>query len=205
MKKWKNIFKTGFRRYLLVVKKEIDYYPEIATTLTNEISHSITDLGNFIVDFQACGNIDLAKGLELIAQRQELPISFCGISVEMVRELFVDITGCIYSNNSEKSALIICELKKKPLSLTDFAQLIGYCYTSSVPCGLLISIDNRISTSFEKILRNNPHLLNFKLSNKKFRIGICWWNSSSGELCFDQIGNISSITDLSRFIAHQLI
>jgi hypothetical protein len=189
----------------LSIKKEVDYYPDVAENFIKELSHSLKDFGSFIVDFQPCGTIDLSKGIELIAKRQKLPIDFCGIPLELASGLFVDIIGIIYSEETKKCVLIICELKKKPLSLTDFAQMVGYCYTSSIQCGVLISIDCRISSTFEKILKNNPHLLNFKANNKKFNMGICWWNSYSSELYFDPIGNIPSIYSLSRFIGNHLL
>lgn len=184
---------------------EITYYPDIANNLKAELESNLSDLGDFIVDFQPCGTVDLANGLNIISERNGIKPSALGVEQELVRGLFIDILGCVYSNDKKCGKLIICEVKKRRLTLTDHAQLIGYCIASKINYGVLISIDGRITGGFENILKCSPHLVDIRTIKATYQIGIGRWNTKNKEYLFDGIGFFDSFTALSRIIATELM
>lgn len=162
----------------------------------------LSNLGQFIVDFQACGTRDLSIGLEkLLRANPSIKDENLLRRIELTRGLFVDILGIVYSQSRKLSELIICEVKKHNLTLTHHAQLIGYCIASNIKCGLLISLRGRITGGFESILKNNPSLLNIDRKKIVHRFGICRWNPKPAELFFDEIGAFNSLEALCRYVA----
>ena len=184
---------------------EISHYPNISDSFKAELESNLSELGDFIVDFQPCGTVDLARGLHIISERNEIEPDVFGIEPEFVRGLFIDILGCVYSNDKKRGKLIICEVKKNKLTLTDHAQLIGYCIASKINYGILISIDGRITGGFENILKCSPHLVDIGTKNTTYKIGIGMWNNKNKEYMFDNLGHFKSFIDLSRFIATELM
>jgi len=182
--------------------KELEYYKQLASHLKDEMQSLLSTLGDFMVDFKSCGNIDLSFGLEeLLRANQSIKDKSLLDKIELTRGLYVDILGIVYSQSRRLSELIICEVKNHNLTLTDHAQLIGYCIASDIRYGLLISIKGRITGGFESILKNNPFLLNIDRKGIVHKFGICSWNPKSSELFFDEIGAFNSLEALSRDIA----
>lgn len=182
--------------------KELEYYEQIASFLKDEMQASLSGLGKFLVEFQPCGNTDLSFGLQQVLRANPIiKDKSLQDKMELTRGLYVDILGIVYSKSKQSSELIICEVKKHNLTLTDHAQLIGYCIASNIRNGILISLGGRITGGFESILKNNPSLLNIHRKKIVHRFGICSWSPKSKELLFDQIGAFNSLEALCRYVA----
>lgn len=168
---------------------------------------SLSSLGQFVVDFQSCeAGIDLSQGLERILNNNlSIKDKTLRDKVELMRGLYVDIIGIVCLPQRKLSELIICEVKKHDLTLTDHAQLIGYCIASNTKYGLLISIEGRITAGFESILKKNPSLLNIDRKKITHKFGICKWNPDQEELIFDEIGAFKSTEALCRHIAFSFV
>ncbi|MEM2145992.1 MAG: hypothetical protein QW279_11570 [Candidatus Jordarchaeaceae archaeon] len=177
----------------------------ITLYLKDELNSSLSELGKFVVDFRSCGNTDMYSGIkEILKANPLIKDEYLSNKIDLYRGLYVDIIGVIHSLANKRSELIICEVKSNKLTLTDHAQLIGYCVASNVKLGLLIALGGRITGDFESILNNNPALIKIVRKDFAHLFGICSWDPSSKELLFDDKGAFKSLTALSRKIASNL-
>lgn len=180
--------------------QEQKYYEPMCEYLKTRMNDYLSNLGDFIVDFIPCGTRDLAYGFKEIADKNE--ISIVNIKSELMRGLYIDILGLVYSNNIAK--LIICEVKNDTLTLTHYAQLMGYCIASNTEYGILVGIEKRITGGFESILKQNKSLLEIKREEIVHKFSICFWKPSMNDLIFNEIGAFKSLYRLSRDIAYSL-
>lgn len=168
------------------------------------MKNHLSGLGEFVIDFTPCGRSDISSGLRKILKSNSIVDSILMTKVKLTKRLFVDILGLVYSKIKKKGYLIVCEVKNHSLTLTDFAQLIGYCIASNVKYGLLISLDKRITGGFEAILKQSSSLVKVKRIKITHFFAICMWRTNLKELFFNEIGAFTSLLAICRDIASSL-
>ncbi len=184
------------------MKGEIEYYPEICNYLKSQLFRHLSTIGDFVVDFIPCGTIDLRSGLLKMFTVNGIEDELLKSRAELAKGLYVDIAGMVYSMDTGKGELVICEVKKGNLTLTHCSQLIGYCIAADVPYGLLIGVDGEITGGFESVLNQKPSLLLIDRLKMTHRIGICSWVDSR-KLVFNR-GAFRSILEVGRGIGVEL-
>jgi len=190
------------------VPNETSYYDEICNYLTSNLVQHLGQLGDFIVNFRSCENVDLRAKLHQMLIDNSIHTRKLTELTELTKGLYVDIVGLVYSVPQQSGELIICEVKNNPLTLTHCSQLVGYCISADAPYGLLIGINQGITRGFQSILNLKPSILHIerKVGRKKMthEIGLCKWESPRQRLLFNRAGRIDSLLDLSRALACSL-
>lgn len=76
-----------------------------------------------------------------------------------VHRLHLDISILIENTENGKFEIVIFEIKKaERIWLTELSQLIGYCLVSKCEFGVLVNVDNSVSSEFSIILNADKDL-----------------------------------------------
>jgi hypothetical protein len=187
------------------IRTESSYYDEICAVLQENMSRVLTPLGEYNVHFQKCGTKDMLWGLQQIhksiTQTEYIPNQ----RDQFTQDLFVDIVGSECPEGEiKRSTRIICEIKIKTLTLNDYAQLLGYCVTANVEHGLLISVDQGVSSRFDSNLRRNENLKSVERPNVTHKFGILKFRTRGKEIEFNEIGYYQSWYVLARALVRSI-
>lgn len=186
-------------------RAESSYYNEICEYLQENVSRALEPFGRYEVCFQKCGTKDMLWGVKQTLKTLPKSDYQIGMREQMTQDLFVDIAGLICKeNNPQASSFVICEVKLNTLTLTDYAQLLGYCVTANVEHGLLIAVDNGISSRFDSILRHNENLKYVKRPHLTHKFGILKWKSRYKEMQYNEIGYYRSLHIFARALANSI-
>jgi len=202
-----------FKRKINLDKKtrkgERTYYNEIATWLKDHVSATLKDLGNYLVDVEVCYPKDLSEGIERLIRRNKISSAELQRKIDFTKELKVDIILLIYDVASERSEIVICEVKRKEgLSLKDCSQLLGYCISADCNLGLLINVDGGLTDTFRNILAQNTtltHIVQMVNDEKKIRkMAFLTWESKTKRGIFLPNGFIKNLREFSQDIVNCL-
>lgn len=136
---------------------EVDHYDEISKALLEIFrSNIVTEDWKFVVS-ALIGEI--SSGLRtLIANGYEAWAALDAYS-KSVHRLHLDISILIENKANGKFEIVIFEIKKtKTIGLTELSQLIWYCLVSKCEFGVLVNVDNSISSEFSVILNADKDL-----------------------------------------------
>ncbi len=187
------------------IRTESSYYDEISAYLQSKVAHVLTPLGCYEVRFQKCGTKDMLWGLRRIHKSLSQSDYLLNERDQMSQDLFVDIVGLVCREKEiQKNTRIICEVKLKTLTLNDYAQLLGYCVTANAEHGLLIAVDNGVSSRFDSILRHNEGLKYVERPHLTHKFGILKWDSHGKEAQCTEIGYYKSWHILARALARSV-
>ncbi len=187
------------------IKTEGSYYDEICAVLQENTSRVLTPLGQYEVRFQKCGTKDMLWGLQQIHKSLTKTEYIPNQRDQIAQDLFVDIVGSVCPNGEiKKSTHIICEIKIKSLTLTDYAQLLGYCVTANTEHGLLISVDHGVSSRFDSNLRRNDSLKSVERPIVTHKFGILKFKTKERAMEFNEIAYYSSWYVLARALVRSM-
>lgn len=175
--------------------RESEFYPSIASYIGERVRDELRDGRSF--EIVACGTVDMRDGIRRIAEALHVKSRNLNRYAENARGLFVDLVGVVQDDASGDFTCLICEVKMGRPTLTNLAQLLGYCVASNARHGLLVSIGHSITAGLEAILRNNRSLIDVRRTDGfRHSVGIASWIGS--ELRFDDIGFYRSVESLAR-------
>ncbi len=176
-------------------QRESSFYDSIASFMRGRIGAEVSNGRTF--EIVTCGSVDMRNGIRRINGMLPKKSRRLDEYSDGTKGLFVDLVGILQNNVTEEFSLLICEVKMGRPTLTDLAQLLGYCAASTARHGLLISVGHSITGGLESILRNNRSLVDVRRTNGvRHSVGIATWVGS--ELRFDDIGFYRSIESLGR-------
>ncbi len=188
-----------------MIRKEVDYYDEIAIELVN-VFNSNLDTSKYIVK-PIIGEIN--AGLRtLIANGYEAGELAKDYS-KSVHRLHLDIAILIENKENRKFEIVIFEVKRvSNLGLTELSQLIGYCLVSKSKFGILINVDKAVSREFSIILDADKDLTQIiRLIDGmqiEHKLGVMVWNSNTHKIEYTNSGSIKTIPELIDLIANLL-
>lgn len=194
---------------------EQDYYPAIRDYWTTAVA---SDLGSeYLVAFKhVIEATNLGSGLQQIANDwiNSNLASVQGLNAllnkaNLLYFLQVDIFGvAALASDPAKFCLIVIEVKDNQMTLSDFGQTLVYVLGSTASFGFLLGIDVDTTPALSTLLNYRPAILNGSLlvgkTSQDYLMGICKWDTSSGDPLRFQLGQIKSIRTLSRFIKQEL-
>ena len=186
-------------------KIEIDYYNEIAESLVDTVIANL-DESKFIVKI-LIGEISSALRT-LIANGYEAGELLQKFS-KNVHKLHLDITLLVENVANGKFELIIFEIKRtKKLGLSELSQLIGYCLVSKCRFGILMNVDNSVSSEFSVILDGDKDLTKITrlIDQQKVEheFGVMIWNSTTQKITYTEAGEIKTIPQLTQKIINSI-
>lgn len=190
-------------------KGETSYYAEIATWLKDYVNAALRAFGNYLVDAEVCHPGYLSEGIARLMIKNKIKSAELQRKIALTKELKVDIILLIYDVTSEKSEIVICEVKKKDgLSLMDCSQLLGYCISADFNFGLLINVDGGLTDTFRDILTQNmtlTHVVQIVNGEKKTRkIAFLTWESKTRRGIFLPNGYSKNLREFSQEISNCL-
>lgn len=194
---------------------EQDYYPSIRDYWTTALS---TDLGNeYLVAFRHVIEApNMGSGIEQIANywidshlADPQTLNPLVREARLLRFLQVDVFGIIaLASNPGKFCVLVIEVKDNQLTLSDFGQTLVYILGSNARFGFLLGVNVDTMPALSALLAYRPSIMNGKVSvnntHQDYNLGICKWDTSSGDPLRFQVGQIDSIHMLSRFIKREL-
>jgi len=190
----------------MIEKNEVAHYPEIMTFIEMLIN------SNFSANAINTAQIYWKQG-ELTSKIAEIAkehpeTSKCLLSYSRTTPpLNLDIFAVI--TNGNKFEVIILEIKKcKSVGLAEWSQLLGYCIVSDAKYGLLVNIDGEASDRLAGILATETdvsRVVRKKANGKEVEhlLGFMRWNSATRNLEYSNLGNIGSLSELSRMLADE--
>ena len=187
-------------------RKEIEYYQEISMRLVDIFKANLPKDQSIIIS-SLIG--DIHSGLNtLIANGYDVGDKLREYSKE-IYHLRLDITLLLENKRNGKFDLVIFEIKKvKSLGLSEFSQLIGYCLVSKIKFGILINIDNGLSSDFSSILESDRDITEIKriIDNKIFEhdFGVIFYNSSTKQFEYSNLGKVKTIPNLVNHLLQNI-
>ncbi len=186
-------------------KNETDHYEEIAVALQNQFKSNMQkhyEIKPLIGEISSSLRTLIANGYNA----GELLKNYS----RGIHRLHLDISILVENTENGKFELIIFEIKKlKTLGLTELSQLIGYCLVSKAKFGILINVDNTISSDFSKIVDSDKDLTHIaRVVNGAIldhRFGIMIWNSTTLNIEYTNSGSIKSIPDLLQIVVDNIV
>jgi hypothetical protein len=190
-------------------KGETAYYVEIAAWLKDRVNAAIREFGNYLVDAEICHPGYLSDGIARMIKRNKIESEELQRKIALAKELKVDLILLVYDLTSNKSEIVICEVKKKSgVSLMDCSQLLGYCICADFNFGLLINVDGGLTNTFREILIQNMSLTNVAQivdgKEKTRKMALLTWESRIRRGIFLPNGYIKNLKEFSREIANHL-
>lgn len=194
---------------------EQDYYPAIRDYWSTALS---PDLGSeYLVAFKHVLEApNMGSGMEQIADdwinshlADSQGLNSLVKEARLLRFLQVDIFGIVaLASNPARFCLIVIEVKDNQLTLSDFGQTLVYILGSAASFGFLLGVNVDTMPALAALLNYRPSILNgtlhIKSGGQDYILGICKWDTSSGDPLRFQVGQIDSIHMLSRFIKREL-
>lgn len=179
-------------------KIEVDYYKEIAIALISLFESNFKNSKKFRVK-ALIGEIGSAIKT-IIANGYDAGCALNEFS-KGVHRLHLDVSILVENVENGKFEIIIFEIKKtKRLGLTELSQLIGYCLVSKCEFGVLVNVDNTVSSEFSIILDSDKDLTSIirLIDGKeiKHQLGVMTWNSNTQRFEYTQSGSIKSLPEL---------
>lgn len=184
---------------------EIDYYDEIATEFVKLLKANIGEDRYRIKPLIG----EVSSGLRtLIVNGYPASEELLKYSRE-VHKLHLDISIIVENKDTGKFEVIILEVKKvKNLGLSQLSQLIGYCLVSKSKFGILLNIDNSVSSEFSIILDSDKNLTKITRiidqENLEHQIGVMVWNSNTQSFEYTRRGAIPTIPQLVNLLQSEL-
>lgn len=184
---------------------EVDYYNEIAKSLVNTVIANL-DSSKFVVKILIG---EISSGLRtLIANGYQAGDLLNNFS-KNVHKLHLDISLLVENKENGKFELVIFEVKRtKKLGLQQLSQLIGYCLVSKCKFGVLINIDNSVSSYFSVILDGDKDLTKItRIVNQEkieHEFGVMVWNSNTHTITYTEAGEIKTIPQLTKKIVNSI-
>lgn len=174
---------------------EVDHYDEIAKALSSLFLSNFKDSKKFRVK-SLIGEIGSATRT-LIANGYDAGSSLTTFS-KKVHRLHLDVSILVENIENGNFEIIIFEIKKtKRLGLTELSQLIGYCLVSKCRFGVLVNVDNSVSSEFSIILDADIDLTRIvRLIDGKeleHELGVMVWNCKTHNFEYTQSGAIKTI------------
>ena len=127
----------------------------------------------------------------------------------LLQFLQVDVFGLVaLASNPGRFCLTVIEVKDNQMSLADFGQTLVYVLGSAASSGFLLGVNADASPALATLLNYRSSILKGTLlvgkRSQQYLLGICKWDTSSGDPLRFQLGHINSIRTLSRFIRTEL-
>ena len=193
---------------------EEDYYSEITNELKRVFKSNFSVLDGGLDDFDIYfknntepGCQTLKSGLDKLINDYGLNVPALSRYVRTALPIKVDIFGVVIKKSVADFRLIIVEVKKQSLGLTQLSQLIGYCICASAPYGILIGTDeNGPSRDLINYLESNHNLsriirvVDGSSINEITDIGIMTWQHSIKNFRYTNTGQLYSVPDFCHGI-----
>lgn len=184
-------------------KIEVDYYEEIGKSLFKLITANLEKNNHYNVKI-LIGEIRSALQTLIVNgyEAGELLKTFS----KKIHRLHLDITVLIENSKTGKFEIVIFEIKRtKKLGLSELSQLIGYCLVSKSKFGILMNVDNSVSTEFSLIIDSDKDLTHIvRIIDKKqttHELGVMIWNSNTQNITYTGSGAIKTISELGEKIS----
>lgn len=184
-------------------KREVEYYDEIANSIVSLIRANLRDASKYRI-YPLIG--DLQSALRTLASNGydigEQVLHY----VDGMHKLFLDVSVVVENMLTGRFEFIIFEVKAgHPVGLTELSQLIGYCLVSKIRFGILLNVDNRISSNFSLILNSDPDLTTIRrlLENGQsivHELGVMIYNSETNNFEYTCSGPLSTVSELVKKI-----
>lgn len=126
-----------------------------------------------------------------------------------IHKLHLDISILVENIETGLFELLILEVKKVPnLGLNELSQLIGYCLVSKSKFGILLNINNRISSEFSIILDSDKDLTRIKREANGLSLehlfGVMVWNETTQKFEYTRSGSLETIPHLAALLREEL-
>lgn len=187
-------------------KNEIAYYPEITRFIESQLQSNFrAEKINDIYIFWKNG--ELTSGLKALILEHPIECSCLTQYSEITPPLNLDIFGVV--TNGVKFEIVILEIKlKTAVGLSEWSQLAGYNLVSGAKYGLLINIDAGASDRLTRILSFDEDVSRILRRRKNGTItehllGFIQWNSVTQNFEYSNLGQISSLSLLSKILIAQ--
>ena len=189
-----------------IKKKEVEYYPEIATYLQEQILGNLPSNSDIEV-YALIGEIKSALNTVIVNGKLENEV--IKRYAQEIDTLHLDVSFLIFDNRSKNYEIVILEVKKMPaVGLTELSQLVGYCLVSKSKFGILVNIDGSVSDGFMTLLEKDSELTTidrkYKGNSLVHKFGVMKWNSNTKKCEYTSIGGIKSIPELVNLITEAL-
>lgn len=189
-------------------KNEIAYYPEITQFIESQLQSNFRAAGiDDIYVFWKNG--ELTSGLRELIRQYPVECECLAEYSRITPPLNLDIFGVV--TNGTKFEMVILEIKlKDAVGLNEWSQLIGYNLVSDAKYGLLINIDAGASERLTRILSFNEDASKIIRKKKNGAIiehllGFMQWNSVTQNFEYSNLGQIASLSSLSKFLIEQFL
>jgi len=180
-------------------RNEISYYSEITHFIEMQLQ------SNFKVKNKKNIHIYWKIG-EMKSKIEELIIEHpmeCDCLKSFARKmspLNVDIFAVV--TDEKKFELVILEVKlRKPVGLSQWSQLIGYCMVTDCKYGLLVNIDSSASDRLIDLLRQNTDVSKIVRIKDNYQVetllGFMQWNSVTRNFEYSGLGQLCSLSAIS--------
>lgn len=187
--------------------KEVDYYPQLATSLekvflSNIINNDINVKALYLPDYGSQVRSFLTKYIEMNSGNvSEALIEFS----RDVPKLRTDIVMVFDNPKTNKFKLIVVEVKLvSSAGLSELSQLIGYTLVTNIEYGLLVNINGGISSELKDILLTDIEMSKIQrlhsksLERTEYGYGVLAYTSSTQNLEYIETLSNNSIPGLTR-------
>lgn len=185
--------------------REVDYYPFIRDELVKQLK------ANFSASFRVTGLIgELHQNLKQHCENNTHISSAIQQYAQNALKLHLDITIVIENLDNGAFESVIVEAKKvKNLGLTNLSQLIGYCIVADVNYGILINVDQRVSSELSLLLTKTPSLTQIRRihheQEKILGLGVMTYNHQTRQIEASDYGYFKTIPQLAQHIEKKLL
>src|SRR3989338_886751 len=180
-------------------RREVDYYKEIALGLKDLFISNMPDSLHVSV-YPLIGEIKAA--LQNLILNEKVDERLIKPIIQGIDTLSLDVSFLLVNNKTKKYEIVILEIKRtSAVGLTELSQLIGYCLVSKAKFGILVNVDNTVSSRFSTILERDFDLTIIERTLKNdqdivHKFGVMKWNSKTLALEYTNAGSIKSIPEL---------
>jgi len=188
-------------------RREVDYYKEIALGLKDLFISNMPDSLHVSV-YPLIGEIKAA--LQNLILNEKVDERLIKPIIQGIDTLSLDVSFLLVNNKTKKYEIVILEIKRtSAVGLTELSQLIGYCLVSKAKFGILVNVDNTVSSRFSTILERDFDLTIIERTLKNdqdivHKFGVMKWNSKTLAFEYTNAGSIKSIPELVEMVTQSL-
>ena len=193
--------------------RETDYYAEITKELEEQfnanISANISDCKVYFTHNLVCVNLN--KGLNQIIKNNGLTCKDLLSFAANAPAIDIDIFGVAVMGDHFR--LMIAEIKRdRPVGLTEYSQLLGYCISSNAQYGLLINVNAGESDELARIIRTQPsitHIIRLlpdkNGAKQETKLAVMRWNHKTETLFYSNLGTLPTLGKMCEDISSGLL